>query len=113
MSEAYYAYDGDSYEECSTIDEAIKACENYIQYCRECCDPEWPLSVEDIHIRAGPSGVDHFDMDDLEVTHTVKECNVEYADGELDEDGRDGSGREFTSVDYYCDYELVAVTAPN
>ncbi len=94
----FIANDGEQEHECETLEDALKVCNAAIQEANEWCDPQWPGWVNDISI-----------SHDGKIIMVATETNVNGPDGEIDEDGLDAQGRDFSDVQYYCDYEMRPV----
>ena len=88
----FFVYDGDRYREYQEFPDALTVADEAINGARECCDPEWPLWVEEISIWQAPAG--------CEQPH---ECGyLRFVATEVDaRPAEDGDG-----CDYWCDYVM-------
>ena len=104
---AYYAYGCDEAQECATLSDALDFCRIVIDYAYDNCDPEWPLYVEDIHIKQGAPGLDDEAQDDLPTIYIATPVNITRPSSDLDEDGCDSNGDYWgNGCDFMCDYEM-------
>lgn len=100
----YYAVDILNWEwtECETEQEAIEVAEMTIDYCRECCDPEWPMGVTDIYVVYG--------IRDEEVDDDFYGCKPLYRAQEVDRVDFTPEESEENGYDYYCDYKMKVIS---
>ena len=91
MIEKVYVVYGYDEIECATKEEALEAAQEDLDTCRENCDPEWPMSTEDITVYLCPVGYE--DTDDCTVIYYIEKVPLEAPD---QDDGIE-----------YCDYKLV------
>lgn len=94
--EVYVVCDDDE-NEYTTEEEAFEAAQISLDVCRENCDPEWPLSTEEIAVYLCPVGYE--DMDDCKIIYHVEKVPLEASERD---DGIE-----------YCDYKLVEKTDDN
>lgn len=99
----YYACDPGSGEmcACTDLDEAINICTQWLGDYRDACDPEWPMSVEDVAVIAAPEVIAKDLVEDIgQVVAKAVECDRR----ELDAEDREACG-----VEYMCDYRMEKV----
>jgi hypothetical protein len=99
----YYAVDMENWEwtECETEQEALEVAKETVDYCRECCDPEWPMGVEDIYVLYG--------IRDEEIDDGFEGCKVLYRSQEVDIVSLTPEEAEQNGCEYYCDYAMRPV----
>jgi hypothetical protein len=112
--QTYYFVDpqsGDPFEQYDTLEEAVAAANESIEYTRQNMDGEWPLEVEDLTVYRAPVGCEYPDEDGVAVAKAVMVDVVTKPD-DCEPDGYSPSlGLSFASVDFYCNYRVEPVEA--
>jgi hypothetical protein len=100
----YYALDNENWEwtEYDTLDEALAEAQANIEYCREMCDPEWPLGVTEIYVLSGERDPE-IDEDGF------GGCKIIYRATEVDRQELDPEDAEACGYNYTCDYRMLPV----
>jgi hypothetical protein len=105
------AASGDPAEQYDTLEEAVAAGNEAIEYTRANMDGEWPLEVEDLAVYLAPPDCEEPE-EDGQLVARASMFNVRHKPDDCDEHGySDSLGLNFSNVDYYCDYRIEPVPA--
>lgn len=102
---------GDAPEPYETLEGAIRAANEAIEYTRQNMDGEWPMEVEDLAVYQAEFGTEYPEEDGELVAKAVM-VDVQHKPADCDEFGySDSLGLNFSGVDFYCNYRVEPVRA--